>query len=149
MHKRHVLKLIATSLLLAVNKSLHATSSWPQALFSNNNAQDVIKNLSQSSATIDSPDIHIKVPEIAENGAVVPITVSSTLPDIDTIAILVDNNPTPLTSTFILSKHAVAKVSTRVKMAATSNVIAVLSDRQGRHYTASKNIKVTIGGCGG
>lgn len=149
MHKRNALKLIATSILLALSKTLYAANSWPQALFSSDSSEDVIRNLSQSTTTIQSQDIHIKVPEIAENGAVVPITVSSTLPDIGTISILVDNNPTPLTSTFVLSKYAVAKVSTRVKMAATSNVIALLSDRQGQHFTASKNIKVTIGGCGG
>lgn len=149
MNKRNALKSICTGAILALSKTVYAARDWPQALFKSDNSEDVIKDLSQSSATVQSQDIHIKVPEIAENGAVVPITISSSLPDIETISILVDNNPTPLTSTFILSKHAVAKVSTRVKMAASSNVIALVSNRQGQHFTASKNIKVTIGGCGG
>ena len=98
MNKRNALKSICTGAILALSKTVYAARDWPQALFKSDNSEDVIKDLSQSSATVQSQDIHIKVPEIAENGAVVPITISSSLPDIETISILVDNNPTPLTS---------------------------------------------------
>ena len=149
MNTHIVLKLITAGLLIAVSRTLIAATDWPHTVFKSDNSLEVIRTLSHSASTVQSEEIHIKVPEIAENGAVVPITVSTTLSDVATISILVDNNPTPLTSTFMLAPDAMARVSTRVKMANTSDVIALVTTRQGQHYTASKNIKVTIGGCGG
>lgn len=150
MNKRTALKYLATTgIALVSSKAVLALDSWPDTLFNNPNSQNVASQISQDNSVISSDKIHIKVPEIAENGAVVPITVSSTLENIATIAILVDNNPTPLTSNFTLSENTPAHVSTRVKMAQTSNVTAILSTRDGKHFSASKTIKVTIGGCGG
>ena len=150
MNKRKTLKLLASTCVVLISaKSVMAVSSWPEKLFDNTNSLDVLSKISQESDITISDDINIKVPEIAENGAVVPITVSSTLENIATIAILVNNNPTPLTSSFTLSVGAPAYVSTRVKMAKTSTVTAILSTRDGQYFSASKTIKVTIGGCGG
>lgn len=95
-----------------------------------------------------SDAIKLKAPDIAENGAVVPVTVSSTLANVEAISIVIPGNPAPLTSTYILPAGTEAFVSTRVKMGKTSNVIAVVK-ADGKLYSATKEVKVTIGGCGG
>jgi len=92
--------------------------------------------------------VKIKAPDIAENGAVVPITVSSTLPDIESISIIAAKNPSPLAASFQLSSMSEGYVSTRIKMGKTSNVIAVVKSG-GKLYSATQEVKVTIGGCGG
>ncbi len=95
-----------------------------------------------------SDAIKLKAPDIAENGAVVPVTVSSTLPDVESISIIATKNPSPLAASFQLSGMSEAYVSTRIKMGKTSNVIAVVKS-DGKLYSATKEVKVTIGGCGG
>ena len=87
-------------------------------------------------------------PEIAENGAVVPISATSKIARTEAIAILTENNPNMLSAYFTLAEGTEAFVSTRVKMAQTSNVV-VLVRADGKFYVASKEVKVTIGGCGG
>ncbi|MFK8026568.1 MAG: thiosulfate oxidation carrier protein SoxY [Gammaproteobacteria bacterium] len=79
----------------------------------------------------------------------VPITVNTTIDNVNMISILVDNNPSPLTSSYDINPKIEAYVSTRVKMAKSSNIIALVSTSDNQHFTASKSIKVTIGGCGG
>jgi sulfur-oxidizing protein SoxY len=95
-----------------------------------------------------SDAVKLKAPDIAENGAVVPITVSADMANVSGISIIADGNPQPLTSTYQLSSASEAYVSTRVKMGKTSNVIAVVK-ADGKLYSATKEVKVTIGGCGG
>ena len=96
----------------------------------------------------ESGDINIKAPDIAENGAVVPITVSSTLSNVESIYIYAANNPTPLTSAYELGAGAEPFISTRIKMGKTADVIAVVK-ADGKLMSAKKEVKVTIGGCGG
>ena len=93
-------------------------------------------------------DIAIKAPDIAENGAVVPVTVSTGISGVESISIFAEKNANPLTSSYILGSSTEAFVSTRVKMGKTSNVIAVVK-AGGKLYSAEKEVKVTIGGCGG
>ncbi len=95
-----------------------------------------------------SDAIKLKAPEIAENGAVVPITVSSSISNVEAISIIAAANASPLTSSYQLSPACEAFVSTRIKMATTSDVIAVVK-ADGKLYSATKEVKVTIGGCGG
>ena len=95
-----------------------------------------------------SGDIKLKAPDIAENGAVVPITVSSSVSNIEAIAIIASANAAPLTSTYMLSSACEPFVSTRIKMGKTADVIAVVK-ADGKLYSATKEVKVTIGGCGG
>ena len=95
-----------------------------------------------------SGDIKLKAPDIAENGAVVPVTVSSSMSNIGAIAIIASANATPLTSSYTLSSACEPFVSTRIKMAKTSEVVAVVK-ADGKLYSAAKEVKVTIGGCGG
>jgi len=92
--------------------------------------------------------VSIKAPDIAENGAVVPITVTTTASNIESISIFIANNPSPLAANFVLGAGATGYAATRVKMGKTSDVIAVVN-AGGTLQSASKEVKVTIGGCGG
>ncbi|CAG0878731.1 unnamed protein product [Cyprideis torosa] len=107
---------------------------------------DAVKNATGGSPT-ESADIEIKAPDIAENGAVVPVTVSSSLPNVEAMYIFAANNPTPLTSAYELADGAEAYVSTRIKMGKTADVVAVVKS-DGALFSAKKEVKVTIGGCG-
>ena len=114
-------------------------------------ARDVEGAISGSLGSADyspSDAIKLKAPDIAENGAVVPITVSSTMDNVSAISIVATSNPGPLTSTYMLSSSSVPFVSTRIRMAKTGDVIAVIK-ADGKLYSATKEVKVTIGGCGG
>ncbi len=122
--------------------------AWNRAAFE---AEDVSSALNAAMGTDQhsaSDQIKLKAPDIAENGAVVPITVSSDLSDVESIAIVVTGNNVPLTSTYALSVSTEPFVSTRVKMGKTSDVVAVLKSG-GKLYSTTKEVKVTIGGCGG
>ena len=95
-----------------------------------------------------SDAIKLKAPDIAENGAVVPVTVSSTLGNVSAISVIAEGNPQPMTCHYELSSACEAFVSTRIKMGKTSNVIAVVKS-DGKLFSTVKEVKVTIGGCGG
>ena len=123
-------------------------AAWPKAAFESTSVDDAIKNAYGSAATTNSSDIALKAPEIAENGAVVPITVTSKIAGTESISILISKNPTPLTATFKMGKGAEGFVSTRVKMSKTSDLVVVVK-ANGKLYSAKKEVKVTIGGCGG
>ena len=96
----------------------------------------------------DSKDVMLTSPDIAENGAVVPIAVTSNLPKTDAIYILVEKNPFPLTATFAIPEGTEPYVSTRAKMGESTKVWAVVK-ADGKLYSTSKETKVTLGGCGG
>lgn len=124
-----------------------ANDKYPEDAFKQKSADDAIKSLYGKTAE-KSDKVTLDAPEIAENGAVVPITVSSTLPDVTSISILVTENPNSLAASYRLTPQVTASVASRLKMAKTSNVIAVV-EAGGKLYSASKEVKVTVGGCGG
>ena len=124
-----------------------ALAAWPQAGFEAKAVEGALSALFQSSSTTPSKDITIKAPDIAENGAVVPITVTTSLPA-EVITLIVEKNPSPLAGNFILGAGVMGYVSTRVKMGKTSKLIAVVK-AGGKLHSADKEVKVTIGGCGG
>jgi len=95
-----------------------------------------------------SGDIKIKAPDIAENGAVVPVTVTSSIAGTESISIFAANNATPLTSSYTMGEGAEGYVSIRIKMGKTADVVALVK-AGGKVYSAKKEVKVTIGGCGG
>lgn len=97
---------------------------------------------------IESSDIKIKAPDIAENGAVVPITVSTELDNVESISIFASENPNPLTSTYEMGEGALGYISTRIKMGKTADIVAIVKV-DGKLLMAKKQVKVTIGGCGG
>ena len=114
-------------------------------------ARDVDGALRGSLGSVEhsaSDSVKLKAPDIAENGAVVPVTVSASMDNVDVISIIVAANPGPLTSTYMLSSSSEPFVSTRIRMAKTSDVIGVVK-ANGKLYSATKEVKVTIGGCGG
>ena len=107
-----------------------------------------LKDLFKGSTITESDKIYIQIPIIAENGAVVPINVTSSLSDVLAVFILVEKNPLPLSAKFTLSPELETFVSARLKMAETSDVI-VIADTGKALYSAKAHVKVTIGGCGG
>jgi sulfur-oxidizing protein SoxY len=96
----------------------------------------------------ESKDVLLTGPDIAENGAVVPVALASKLPKTEYMAILVEKNPQPLAAAFNVLEGTDPAMTTRIKMGGTSNLIALVK-ADGKWYTASKEIKVTLGGCGG
>ena len=125
-----------------------ALGAYAQAAFDARDVDGALDGSLGSTEHTPSDEIKLKAPDIAENGAVVPITVSSTLGNVTAISIIAVGNPGPLTSTYMLSSASEPFVSTRIRMAKTSDVIAVLK-ADGKLYSATKEVKVTIGGCGG
>lgn len=101
-----------------------------------------------ASGAADSKDIQLVSPEIAENGAVVPVGVTSAIPNTEQIVILVENNPNPLSANFTIPAGTTPTIQTRVKMGGTSNIVALVK-ADGKLYRTSRETKVTLGGCGG
>ena len=151
--RRNVLKgatgagAIAVAVAAGLLKPTQAMAAWNKAAFEAKSVGDAMKNLDAASPA-DSKDITIKAPDIAENGAVVPVEVTSGIAGTTAIAILAEKNASPLVGNFNLSGGAQGFISTRIKMGQTSRVRAVVN-AGGKSYTAAKEVKVTIGGCGG
>lgn len=122
-------------------------AEWNKAAFEAKSPADALKGLGATS-TVGSKDIIIKAPDIAENGAVVPVEITSNIAGTQSIAILVEKNPQPLAASFDVSNGGEPYVSVRLKVGASSNITAVVK-AGGKSYTASREVKVTIGGCGG
>jgi sulfur-oxidizing protein SoxY len=141
---RSVAALVA---LAAVPKALLA-AAWPDKAFVSTAAGEAMIDLLGTDQTSSSDQIKLKVPEIAENGAVVPVTISTSLENVQSISIIVEKNPRPLAATFEMMPGTLPNVSSRIKMGQTSDVMAVIKTDQGV-FSAAKEVKVTIGGCGG
>jgi sulfur-oxidizing protein SoxY len=122
-------------------------AEWKSSNFGAKSLSDALKELGVDSYTVSS-DVSVDSAEIAENGAVVPVTISSRIPNTDYMAILVEKNPNPLATAFNIPSGTDANILTRVKMGGTSNVYAMVK-ANGKWFAASKEIKVTLGGCGG
>ena len=137
--------LLAVTAVLAFPKILIAARA--DKAFDATTADEAIAELLGAVPTA-SDKVHMKIPDIAENGAVVPVTVSTDLEDVESISVVVDNNPTPLAASFDMSPKMVPVVSVRIKMGQSSNVRAIVK-AGGNLYSTSKEVKVTIGGCGG
>ena len=124
-----------------------ANDKYPEDAFKQKSEADAIKSLYGKTAE-PSDKVKLDAPEIAENGAVVPISVSTTLADVTSISLLVSENPNALVASYKIPSGTVPTVANRIKMAKTSNVIAIV-DAGGKLYSATKEVKVTLGGCGG
>jgi sulfur-oxidizing protein SoxY len=125
-----------------------ALAEWPAGAFKAKSVDDALKDLVGTSSHETSDKIKIKAPDIAENGAVVPVTVEADMDGVQSISIIAAGNQTPLIASFDMGPGAIGFVSTRIKMAKTADVIAVAKVGD-KLYSASKEVKVTIGGCGG
>src|ERR1700675_4669957 len=124
-----------------------ANDKYPEDAFKAKSQADAIKSLYGKTAE-PSDKVKLDAPEIAENGAVVPISVSSSLPDVTSISILVADNPNALAASYKIPAGTLPSVGNRLKMAKTTNVIAIV-EAGGKLYSATKEVKVTVGGCGG
>ena len=125
-----------------------ARAAWETAAFDAKSMADVMKALG-AGAPAESKDIMLTGPDIAENGAVVPVGVSTTLPGAKRLMLMVEKNPNMLAAIFDVTDSVEANFATRVKMSQTSNVYAVAQMADGKVLYAQKEIKVTLGGCGG
>ncbi len=121
-------------------------ADWNKGLFENKDLAGVMGAVGGTGAA--PGDISVKAPDIAENGAVVPVEVTSNIAGTESITLIGEKNSLPMLAQFDLSNGAQGYISTRIKMGTTSNVRAVVK-AGGKMYTAAKEVKVTIGGCGG
>jgi sulfur-oxidizing protein SoxY len=142
-----VLGLMVAAGLLTAEQAQAQQAAWNKAAFDTKSVDDTVKALGGSAAA-QSGDIMITAPDIAENGAVVPVGVTSKIPNTQAIYILVEKNPNTLAAGFGIPAGTDANIATRIKMGQTSNVYAVVK-ADNKFYTASKEVKVTLGGCGG
>jgi sulfur-oxidizing protein SoxY len=124
-----------------------ANDKYPEDAFKAKGDTDAIKVL-YGKAAEPSDKVKLDAPEIAENGAVVPISVTTTLADVTSISFLVSENPNALAASYRIPAGTLPSVANRLKMAKTSNVIAIV-EAGGKLYSATKEVKVTVGGCGG
>ena len=124
-----------------------ARAEWNKEAFSTKSFADAVKAMGGSQPA-ESKEITINSPDIAENGAVVPFTVSSALPNTQSISLLIEKNPNILAADFQIPQGTDPWINTRVKMGQTSRVIALVKAGDKFYYTA-KEVKVTLGGCGG
>jgi sulfur-oxidizing protein SoxY len=124
-----------------------ADDNYPEDAFKQKSEADAIKSL--YGKTVEPSDkVKLDAPEIAENGAVVPISVATTLADVTSISFLVSENPNALAASYKIPPGTTPSVANRLKMAKTSNVTAIV-EAGGKLYSATKEVKVTVGGCGG
>ena len=136
---------VSTSLLMLPLSVLAA--AWNKAAF-DAEKQDVAEKVLEINGEIPSSNISVIAPDRAENGAIVQVEIVANIPNVEAMAILVEKNPTPLIANVMLAKGAQAKLTTRIKMAETSD-IKVIVKADGKYFTASKNVQVLENGCGG
>ena len=139
---------VATLLGIAGLLPQAAQAAYNSAAFEAKSMADLVKGLGGSAPT-ESQEVTVTGPDIAENGAVVPIGASSALPGVKRLLVLVEKNPSVMSAMFDVSDEIEASFSTRVKMGQSSNVMAVAMMADGRVLFAQKEVKVTLGGCGG
>jgi sulfur-oxidizing protein SoxY len=142
-----VLGLMAAAGLIPMKEARAQQQAWNKAAFEAKNLDDTVKALG-GSGSAQSADIVITAPDIAENGAVVPVAVASKVPNTQAIYVLVEKNPNSLAAGFAIPAGTEPMVSTRIKMGQTSNVHAVVK-ADNKFFVATKEVKVTLGGCGG
>ena len=126
-----------------------SAQAWNQTAFGGKTVQEAIKALGSAGAPVESKDVVLSAPDIAENGAVVPLGISTTLPGIKQLLILVEKNPSPLVAVFNTHEALESNFMTRAKMGQSSDVYAVAITQDGKALFSKKEVKVTLGGCGG
>lgn len=151
MNRRSLIKVVAAGgalMGLGVMMPRVAMAAWAREAFEAKGKDAAVKALFGDDVPAVSSEVTLDAPDIAENGAVVPVSVSTSLANVESMSIFIEGNPSPLAAQFIIPEGTAAEVSTRVRMGKTTNVTAVVK-ADGKLYSASKEVKVTIGGCGG
>lgn len=139
--------IVGIAMAAGILKPTAVYAAWNKAGFESKDLGSALGAIGSGDAT-PSGDISVKAPDIAENGAVVPVEITSNIVGTESLAIIGEKNALPLIAVFNMMNGAEGYVSTRIKMGATSNVLAVVK-ANGKTYKAHKEVKVTIGGCGG
>lgn len=149
-NRRETLKqsLAVAGLLGATGLFPQYAMAWTKTAFDAKTIADAVKAYG-ASAPVESKDVTLTAPDIAENGAVVPLAAASTLPGVKAILMLVEKNPNALSAKFDVTDAVEPSFATRVKMGQTSDVYAVAITADGKAHYAKKEVKVTLGGCGG
>ena len=135
-------------LLVATGLFPRMALAWTNTAFEAKTVQDALKAYG-AGAPAESKDVQLTAPDIAENGAVVPMGVATALPNIKQLLILVEKNPSPLVAKFDVNPAVEANFLTRAKMGQSSDVYAVAITNDGKALYSKKEVKVTLGGCGG
>ena len=149
--RRDILKRSATVAGLLAATGLfpqYALAAWNKAAFDAKTVPDAVKAYGAAAPT-ESKDVTITAPDIAENGAVVPMTIATSLPNVKQLLLLVEKNPNSLTAKFDVTDSVEPNFVTRAKMGQSSDVYAVAITADGKAHFAKKEVKVTLGGCGG
>lgn len=144
--KRLLLKGGAVVAVLAVLPRALLAAAWPKKAFLSTEGGQALSALLGTDETTPSDQITLRLPEIADNGAVVPVTVGTSLENVESISIVVEKNPRPLVASFEIAPGVFPNISSRIKMAETSRVIAIVKTDTGL-YSTSRQVKVTLGGC--
>lgn len=140
--------LAAAGALPALAQAQAQAPAWDKGAFEAKSMSDLMRALG-AGAPVESRDVTVTGPDIAENGAVVPLGASTALPGVRRMLLLVEKNPNVLAAMFDVTDAVDASFSTRAKMGQSSNVFAVAQMADGRVLFAGKEVKVTLGGCGG
>ena len=122
--------------------------AWNKAAFDTHNLVETMKALGGGEPAQSKDIVFFQTPDIAENGAVVPVGITSNIPRTESIAILIEKNPNMLAASFDIPAGTDPSITTRVKMGQSSNIVALVK-ADGKYYVAAKEVKVTLGGCGG
>ena len=139
--------LVAAAAAVLLKPWAALAAAWNKEAFGAKSAADALNAIGAAGAA-SSPEIAVEVPPIAENGAVVPVEITSNIPGTRSIAVLVDKNPFPMIAKFDFLEGALPFVKLNVKMGETSD-LRILAEAGGKYYVTRKEVKVTIGGCGG
>lgn len=154
MKRRVFLKgtLASSAVAVAVGAGLlsprQVLAAWPKSAFEAKDVSAALSGLYGNDLAPASSEVEVDAPDIAENGAVVPVTVKTSLKNVESISIIAEKNQTPLVASFNMTPKTEGYISTRIKMGESSNVIAIVK-AGGKLHSARKEVKVTIGGCGG
>ena len=152
--RRIILKasMAASTLAVAAGANLLTPTTvfaaWPAKAFEARKMDAAMNAISGKARPTASSDIKVDAPDIAENGAVVSVKVTTTLPKVESMSVYVPVNAFPLSASYILSSQMDTSISGRIKMAKTADIVAIVKSN-GKLYTAKKAVKVTLGGCGG
>jgi sulfur-oxidizing protein SoxY len=127
---------------------LRVIAEWPAPLFEQTSAESLLRALLGDARPAPAGEVRLNTPDIAENGATVQVGVETTLAGVESISLVIPKNPRPLIAMFEVDRHFAGYVETRVKMAESSEVIALVQTPEGP-FTGTARVKVTKGGCGG
>lgn len=147
MNRRQALKACALLIATTLAMPLRALAAiWNQPAFESREVDGALQGLGMTNIG-PSRDIVLTAPDMAENGAIVQIEVESRIPNTEAISILVEKNPTPLIANFVFSNGALPSLITRIKMAETSELKAIVK-ADGKYYSVARKVEVALGGCG-